>query len=269
MLEMELPASSSEADRKFLTQEVELLGYHAKRYTAHTSFLEDPLAVQILVVAMRDPSPLVRGVAFRALTPEPQYYGAKARDLAANADGIKEALRRFDFPDKFYLFSLLPLTSGERAELLAIPDLPKSVRARLGDTQAEDACIEKFERARTFDEKRSWASALGYVGTRRAGEALARALGSDLVHEFGGGGKASIRVDIIEALGRIHDEEPLLTSEILKIQGAGDDRYGGPEKVREYLQRVHAWAQATYGITLPTPEATPLLVQEGAGTFRI
>jgi hypothetical protein len=240
------------SDRGALLADLTDLGLFPTR-SIDTGHFEDEVVVAIEAAALGDECAEVRKSAFYYL-----FHYATVPQLASQALTIKAALTAFEYSDAPELLALLPLSDDARSALLARPKLPTEVRARLGDRSAEARLVKEFAEARTFREKQEAAERLGYAGTRLCAGTLVKGLNSTLVQTTVHG-PASIRYDIIVALGRIHPEEPLLTSEIRKIYQEGDRKYGGAEAIQSYLEQVVAWAKHTYGVEPDGPPATPMI----------
>jgi hypothetical protein len=179
---------------------------------------------------------------------------ARAADLSPYASQLKAAYRADSSRvSALRVYALLPLDDAERAEALVAAIGRPPIRARLGDTAAEASIIARFEAAETFDAKSEAAEELGYVGTVAAGAALARGLQSTLVAERPVE-LVSIRMEILEALGRIHRDEALFHQDFWL---AAFGREEGNQD--EYLANVASWAAQTYGVDLQVPVPTPVL----------
>ncbi len=218
-----------------------------------TGFIEDETATRVLGAGLLDEDAKVREQACRQL----ERLG-RDRYLAMIATEIKQAAERLPRECGGRLLGRLNLGLSETLDLLG-RSLDVEVRARLGDVEWEQKLIAAFEQARDFRSKEQATRALGYVGTRAAGTALVHALRSPIFDGSGPGDRVSIRIPIIFALGRIHQDELLLTNQILWLQNVGDKRFGGPTAVAAYLEQVYAWAQATYGVDPEGPEPGPFL----------
>jgi hypothetical protein len=240
-------------EEEFLVHALFNLGRYPEGFDLDTGLIEDNVVTSILVSALSSRTPAVREYAFRYLLD----FGREDQ-ISIHSAMIKEALADFKFPDQERFLALLPLSQSERLELLQRKNLALDVRARLGDKQAEEELIERFFGADSFERKREMAVMLGYAGTSSCASALIRSLDSPLMliapYEH-----VSIRVYIIIALGRIHPNEMLLTREIMKIVHLGDDKYGGKERIRDYLIEVKNWGLATYGVFPDGPEPEPIL----------
>lgn len=226
------------------------LGRTARGRGVDTGWIDNAAVVRVLVTALASEATSVRQrAAFYLLN-----Y-ARPAHLADQAGRIKEALASRRVVDGPALLARLPLDAAERAAWLNKPDLPPKVRARLGDRAAEDRLIEQFTAATAYHEASRAAADLGYVGTRRAGAALAAGLSSDLfqsaVYE-----RLSLRCDVIRALGRIHPDESMLNEEANLIMARGETDYG-LDRTREYVRRVLDWAREQYGVAIEFPKTGP------------
>jgi hypothetical protein len=214
-------------------------------------WMEDPVVISIVAGALTDADHEIGGRAISILLSEtPRHL------LILHNAAIKAATQTISWRKQERLLALLPLDEQERAELLAKPGLDREVRARLGDTAAEDELIEAFHAEREWGPKAGLAYALGYVGSQRAGEALVRDLKSDVVRRQKG--TVSIRVPIIQALKMMHDQEPLFWEDEFATKRGDDFRDDPRAEARAFLDRVYQWAEVTYGIMPEGPEGEPL-----------
>lgn len=237
---------------------VAYIGLSAWGQWSSTGFIEDPIATRVVAAGLIDESAEVRDEACALLL---SY--AKDEYLARVAEAIRASAARLERECGGRLLGRLDLTLAEAGALLGRrPD--QVVRARLGDTRMEQGAIAAFESADEYDSKRRMAEILGYIGTPAAGAALARALYSPIALGSGPGDRSSIRVPIIFSLGKIHQDELLLGSELLWYTSRGDELMGGEAAVSEYLGRVYAWALLTYGVTPEGPDPGAYLIQTSA-----
>jgi len=134
-------------------------------------------------------------------------------------------------------------------------------RALLGDIQAEDSIIARFEKANTYKDKHKFAlKYLRQIGSPGCSKALIRALNTPVKYED----KDCIfpmvyyaRYSIIQALGYIHPEVPFIRRELSLIGENGADIYGGKGRVKEFLRRIYSWAEKTYNEKPVEPEPEP------------
>ncbi len=212
-----------------------------------TGYIEDNVVIRILVSALDDPRKRVRNNAFHSL-----LAFARAGQLMPHSAAIKDAFAKYEFPEEYDMLGLLILDEDERKSLLNRNNMPAKVRARIGDADSENRLISEFRSSDDFKRLRELTDDLAYIGTTSCGKTLAESLASELTVRLGAG-KLSVKFYIIQALGKIHPDNRLLTQEIRKIESLSDDDYGGTEAIRNYLGRVCQWAEDTYGIDLPEP----------------
>ncbi len=248
-----IPDEMAAKERVNVIDAVSWIGSYAWGSWAVTGFIEDERATGVLGAGLLDEDASVRERACEELA-----RLGKDRYLVAIAAEIQQTARQLPQECGAHLLGRLNLRLDEAQDLLARP-LPVEVRARLGDAGWEQKLITAFTDATDFTSKAGAAYTLGYVGTRAAGIALVHALHSPMFRGTGEGDRMSIRIAIIEALGHIHQEELLLTERILWIAARGDKVFGGSAAIAAYLDRVYAWAQATYGIEPEGPEPGPFL----------
>jgi len=218
-----------------------------------TGFIEDETATRVLGTGLLDDDAKVRERACEQLA-----RLGKDRYLAMIATEIKQSAERLPRECGGRLLGRLSLSLPEALDLLG-RSLDLEVRARLGDNEWEQKLIKSFEEAQDFRSKQQAAKVLGYVGTPAAGKALVRALHSPIIDGTGEGDRVSIRIPIITALGRIDQDELLLTNQILWIGQVGDKRFGGPTAVAAYLHQVYAWARTACGVEPEGPDPGPFL----------
>jgi len=181
----------------------------------------------------------------------------RAGQLMPHSAAIKDAFAKYEFSDEYEMLGLLILDENERRSLLNSDNVSAKVRARIGDTGSENRLISEFGSSDNFDEKVRLTRELAYVGTASCRKALAESLASGLTHR-GIIREESVKFYVIQALGKIHPDNRLLTQEIKEIEHMGDDDYG-KEAIRNYLGKVCQWAENTYGIQLPEPDPDSVL----------
>jgi hypothetical protein len=256
-LSQPIPSELSAEDKAWILKVLAFAGLRPEDpQNAITGYILDAEVVQLLFVALADADVTVARVACELV-----LRNVEPQERAQQATANKDSLMRMKSDCAGRVLAELPLTPAERSTVLRDFRLQPEVRARLGDTGAEAELIQRFENATDFSDKANAARALGYAGTRRCGEALVRGLKAPqfLVKRE----RRSVRVDIIEALGKIHPGEPLLTQQIKEVEDRGDEYLGGPEGVKRYLDRIYAWARAAYGFAPAGPEPGLFLVERG------
>lgn len=146
----------------------------------------------------------------------------------AHSDNIKKYIKVSKFThlnDSISILSYIVLTKDERSTLLTkVEQGDICSRALLGDTACIDSMIHLFLNETDYVEKADYANKLGYIGTRKCAIALLNSLDSKIFRN-NHSSILSIRVPIIEALGRIHPENTILTKELKKITRFGDAGY--------------------------------------------
>jgi hypothetical protein len=254
LLEQPVPGELGVEERRLLFSKI-------GHVTPTRGWVCDATVAAVLAAALTDEDRELRQEAFDRLT-----WRTKKRVLALQAAEIKAALKAQSFRGEATLLALLPLSDEEKAELLRRPDLPLPVRARLGDAQAEQELIDAVAHPKGIREMQLAAVGLGYVGTRRAGETLVRALKSDVATKPDPDSQESIRPTLIMCLGRIHEDDPIVTTDYDRVvdeMGSGG-RAQNDITARTYLDRLYEWARVTYGVTPEGPEGLPLLWRYGS-----
>lgn len=216
-----------------------------------SGWIEQPAVTRLLAASLFSPNAEVRNSAGHYLA---NY--ARDSDLRKNSEKIVNAVGTHVIDGGPRLIGRLGLGAEDAAKALAgYPTVPVEVSARLGDAAALDGLMTRFSQARSYDDKRDLAQRLGYVGGDRAGTALVATLGSDL---FSGGPyeRRSIRADLVAALGKIYQEEPLLNRDLLAAIARTDAEWAQTVK---YVQAVTAWAKAHYqvDVTVATDPQSP------------
>lgn len=204
-----------------------------------TGVIREPVVVRVLAKELRSQSPRLRTLACQLLEQ------ASDRQLSANAAEIRQALSVVDPAEAARLEARLLPDPTRVAELLRRTDLAPEVRARLGDSAARDAIIAGFGKATDFADKRALAEQLGYIGGIASARALASGLNSPLILKAPRE-EISIRYYILQALGHIYAEEPLLTSGLQEIVAVGDRVYGA-QALKAYFSQLEAWIERDLG----------------------
>lgn len=222
-----------------------------------TGFLEDPVGTEVLVAALYDEC--------EALHPKAlDYLATKVRD--ADLPRVKSVVVEYceRHPGK-----CPPRLVGKLGTPRLLADLPpaaipKEVLARLGDATAAEDLAAEFTREQDAARACELARALGYVGGVASGKTLAEALDRTEMFFTSTGGQRSVRLCVIEGLGQIHQNHPLLTIDVqreIRRESRRGFGLGGPDEIRTYVQAVYAWAIATYGVELPEVERSPVLTK--------
>jgi len=154
------------------------------------------------------------------------------------------------------LLCLLNLSGEEKKKLLETKYLPGYVRARLGDTTAENGLIKEFLNANTKDffyVRKRVVDELGTVATPNSIRFLIKVF-NDTIYESGCQGKRSIAAYIIPKLGRLHPDNQMLMHYPHKAT---------PEEVKDYLVKVIEWMKKTYGVAPDNSEPLPFIAISG------
>ena len=137
----------------------------------------------------------------------------------------------------------------------ASPDDAIMVRARLGDTAAQQALLDAYADAAGPGEKAALALRLGYSATPQAISLLATQLRSPEAYIWNQQSRRSLRIHIIAGLHEAFPREALLWPPFFDPE---DD---------SYYEQIEQWAETTLGQTWHRPRP-PFLYQESAPTGR-
>ncbi len=216
--------------------------------------IEDDIVIRIFAEALFDPDERIRKSAYNKLR-----WVSDGRRAPYSAL-IKKAICQYSFDDEEKELARLPLNDNEKRKLLGMIPHQRShfIRARLGDKTSESELVADFESEKDFRKKKYLAGFLGYAGTEACGKALAKTLNSKMIEANASGSKESIRYAVIQALSEIHQENRLLDVELIKFERRYVP-YNKPDSTRDYLEKVYAWAEETYGIDLGELEPDPVL----------
>lgn len=167
------------------------------------------------------------------------------------------------------------------------------IKSMSGDTIAIDTLIDRFKKAEKYGIKKHYASLLGYIGTKKCASALLSEFHSDIRRQKNYPSNhylqmknkdtlvsycISIRYNILLALGRIHYDNPLFTTEVAMLANESPYTYAllkagkyptdsvkrkivafgntipltEDDKMAEsrYIEKVLQWADSTYGIKI-------------------
>lgn len=232
------------------------LGVESAIGKERTGWIERPLIVRLLAEGLRAKD-------FEVRTRSIYYLSnfARDKDLATVSLKLLEDLGHDTGRDSIRLLARLELPVLKKQAIMKSPhDVPGEIMARLGDTNRFLEIREQFLRASTYEAKRVFAYKLGYIGGFGAANALASQLSSKLVSR-GPTDLISIRVEILRALGRIYQDEPLLNRELLKRIDLTDI---DPDETLSYLKSVTQWLENSLGtrvsIDVPSPNE-PILIR--------
>lgn len=279
----------SRNDREFYSSLVIDGCYYIEFMNNFRSFVEDTAIAKIILSGIGSASPAV----FRTIN---LIYLDKIRPdfFKLFSDDIKRYLKLSDFAkftDTLRIMYRVKLTDKERGAILARIDKDDiCTRALFGDSMCIDSVISIFRNADQYNVKASYAAKLGHIGTDKCAKALLESLVSNLQTDDEKS-VISIRTAIIEALGRIHPENSLLTTEIQKIKRFNDAAYASgldsvyqirdaderknkllvyecmdssmtikqKEKIRSYLNSIVKWGKELYGTSVVVNEHYPFL----------
>ena len=224
--------------------------------TTSSGWIDHPVVVRLLAQTLQSTNGELRDRSSHYLA---EY--ARDRDLRDNQAVILEAAGSKLFADRTRLLARLNLPKNQFANLVSNQKMPVEVEARMVGGEKVGQVIKSFFEAANYDDKRHFAEQLGFIGGAEAASALIAAVNS---HLFSGGvyESQSVRVDIIKALGRINQDEPLLNQGLIQATVRGD---GDGVEAGNYLKQILSWAHQQYGVQ-PTSELNaqadePLLVK--------
>jgi len=203
----------------------------------------DTAVIAYVVSLMEDSDAEIRTQAFQVLgelVPAP--------NLKPHTQQIIAAIQRY--PVTTGALILLGKTDSFKAlELLNANQLIGStssddalmVRARLGDTHAENAVVEAYEKAADVGEKMALAPRLGYIASKKTLHALATEMRSPEFIYWNQKSRRSLRVDIIKGFHLAFPTEPLFWEPFYRP--TDDGYYEGIEKWLEKKTGV-AWTRS-------------------------
>lgn len=222
-----------------------------------SGYIEEPAVVDLLVRIVEGDCGEDIGVRqwlFRVLE-----FEARDVDLGRVAERVRSVCSRYKDCGM-----RLRARIGDRSLLLAEAEVPREIRARLGDEAAGADLIGEFEGESDGQKLCELAPRLGVFGNRAAGLALARRLADGRAFEmpgFAAGGRRSVRVCVIGALGQIHQDNVLFTVYYRRIRNMerSGPGLGGAGAARRYVEEVYRFARERYGLELGPVEAEPFL----------
>jgi hypothetical protein len=185
--------------------------------------------------------------------------------LTNYSDAIQAALagkKKIGHKQAEELLCLLNLSVQDKKKLLDTKYLPEYVRARLGDTTAENKLMSEYLSANTkklFYVRKRLVDEMGTVATPRTIRFLVRVFndtiyGSDC-------GKASIAACIIPKLGRLNPDNQLLTDQYEKV--IHYPQRSSPQESTAYLKKVIDWMKKTYSVAPEIAEPLPFVAITG------
>ena len=203
--------------------------------------------VDVLVGALRDGDKGVRRRAAVHLVTDVSgtMRGRHAKEIR-EALGFGQDLRRT--PGALFLFVKCGATAEQKAEILTWANVSSSVRALCGDKDAEADFIARFRESAEFVEKDGLATTLGLLGTPACAEALVDGLRSHVCIETPDGVfLRSIRISVLQALGRVYDDEKLFTTEAAVLGRVDDEAFDRKYDIKRYAAEVDRWVRERFG----------------------
>ena len=164
---------------------------------------------------------------------------------------------------KNYLLSFLNLDKSEKAKLLKAAEndrnFPIAVRARLGDKDAEQKLIEKYNEEQYYHNKKILVKELFRAGTDaclknliiRFNEPMYDIVQNNCVKE-------SIRYPIIQGFRRMHPEDSLFKEPFRCVDTL---RFPKPDMVNSFLEQFKEWAYKKYKVKPEGSEPEPVLLK--------
>jgi len=161
--------------------------------------------------------------------------------LKANSAAIISALQSdCESEESARILGRLDLPSDLAGRLRDSEQVPDAVRARLGNSAAEQRVISGFENAKTFTALHANAGELAYVESPTTLQAFVRGLQSQQVVTDVHGNQVSVPLLLIQAYGNMHPDEPLFSpGEYLKHANVSAEAFKQPEH-QEYLRQLEA-----------------------------
>jgi hypothetical protein len=148
---------------------------------------------------------------------------------------------------------LVPVPEPLRDTLLRLVST-EWVRARLGDTAAETALLEKYLAAKSYDSRSMLVLPMAHSGSRKCLDALVQSYSSPCYYSNGPAGKRcrSLALQIAERLGLLYPEETVVTERLSRIRHASPTGPAcHPDSVRHYTTEFSDWARRRLGIEVP------------------
>lgn len=216
------------------------LGMREHILGAKTGFVEDDKVLEMTVSALSSEDAETRELAAATLAMKARSEGLlQWKEVILNAIGAKRS------EAEILLLGKLDPAPADRDALLLRADVPDEVRARLGDAAAEEKLVQAFRDSAEYHEMVGLARKLGYVGTPAVAQVLVDGLQSE-VKSTGGIADRSVRIDILVALGAIHQDEALFTSDAYLLAENSDRTFDRHRGLADYIAAVDAWVSQNY-----------------------
>lgn len=217
--------------------------------------VSDPTVVSFLVGLLDDGDSSVRTTACTTLSelvPPSSIQPQTNRILSAirknpTMDGALILLGKTDSPRALETLNTVPEISSTSSNNAIM------VRARLGDSKAEEALLKAYADATTTNEKMALAPRLGYAATIKTIHLLSLEMRNPAFIYWNKRSRRSIRVAIIQGLHQAFPTEPIFWK---PFYSPTDD---------SYYEAIEKWLVNKAGITW-TQERPPFLYQEDAPT---
>ena len=205
--------------------------------TPHDNLVDDEGVIDFMVARLSDTDAEVQERAASILTAR-----VEGRGIVRKSDAIipNVSARTNELPA-----ILLGMTRAPSArELLTKTRQGKSLDshqtklalAMLGDTNCTEAIMPQYHAEKDPDKKASLSKDLAYIGSCKAILALASDLRCPLVVRWGGEGRRSFRLVVIEALSRLYPTETLLWKP--RVAPTSD----------KYYEQIEKWAEETFHV---------------------
>lgn len=176
----------------------------------------------------------------------PEYY----KRLRRYSSQIVECLKDYETSEESsIILGLLDLPDELKNALLKSKNTPAKVKARLGDKEAEQKVIEKFNTA-TLEYKETYALQLLYIGTPDALTSFIEMLESTEYYHDSRGKTESVALAMIWSYGQVNPDVPLFSSdEYIKHCYTTREEFQRPEH-QEYLRRVEKYFLHNFNIEI-------------------
>lgn len=216
----------------------------AQRAIPHHALVTDQKVIDCLVEALSDPAAEVRTKAARLLVAR-----VERKHIVSGSKAIVSALSRWEGDLNYRLLGLAGsaeardlLDQRRQQQGLSVEGI-RLASAMLGDPKAQRLLLDEYLGEKDPVKKERLAVDLSYVVSAAAIKALAKDVRSPLVVRWGGKGRRSFRLVVVECLSRVYPHEKALWKPRV------------PPKSDEYYDVIEKWAEATVGVqwTRPRP----------------
>lgn len=244
------------SDRATLINTVSILGQSIESFSHKGKFpwkriVDNRLAIQILVAALKDSELDIRNEASRILAKQvpSAALGAFAIQIIEAVEGnlMSHEIALLGKTNSSYALKILKQNPRYRKTSAIMTRL---ALARLGDQVEEDYFLTKFRRETGPDEKAMLAGYLGYIATPSAIIHLARELRNPQLCEYAGSGRQTLRIPIVRALSSAMPE-----NEVFWVS-----RLGYP-RTNEYFAPIERWAETHLLIKWERPIPKVVLIR--------